>query len=60
MILLKARTEAGAEMLSEILAENDIAHERLGPIGVVLRSTLEEKAVLGIRETLRAAGLFLE
>ncbi len=59
-LLLKARSVEGADALCQILEDNSITHERVGEMAVTLRGTKQEKALMALQDTLRAAGLFLE
>jgi len=59
-LLLKARTQAGADQLQKILEDHTIPHERLGDMAIGIRGTKNEKAVMGLQDILRTCGLFLE
>jgi hypothetical protein len=59
-LLLKARSQTGADQLQKILEDHNVPHERLGDRAIGIRGTKNEKAVVGLQDVLRSCGLFLE
>ncbi|MBI4586424.1 MAG: helicase-associated domain-containing protein [Planctomycetes bacterium] len=60
VLLLKARTAAGAEQLARILENHDLDFEKIGDLALIIRGSRSEKALKNLQETLKNVGLFLE
>jgi hypothetical protein len=59
-VVLRSRTEDGMDRLADILAERDIAFERVGPTIALLRGLKAEKALLQCKDKLREEGLYID